>query len=56
MQKRDGSGFWLKTHGLHEVGVFHRDLRSTRDVKELRVEFEKRTDVGYMNDGLSPTY
>jgi hypothetical protein len=40
------SGFWLKAHGLHEVGLFHRDLPALGPARELRAEFEKPPDVG----------
>jgi hypothetical protein len=39
------SGYWLKQHGLSEVGIFHKELHTIKPAKKLRAEFEKPPDV-----------
>jgi hypothetical protein len=47
------SGFWLKTHGLHEIGIFRRCDYSSKSVKRLRAEFERAPDVSDMFETMN---
>lgn len=47
------SGFWLKTHGLHEIGIFRRCDHNSKSVKRLRAEFERAPDVSGMFETMN---